>query len=113
MQKENFKEKSYKEKLKEVKAYAKKYNLKFDGEYLYAYREHDGNGRGIFNKTIIYEKGKYYKDWHCDINPKNQNSFGLGIFPKGNTPVKVKVEDWGVAINKKDGKARVMGIEIM
>ena len=112
MQKANFKEKSYKTKLKEVKEYAKEHNLKFDGKYLYAYRNHDRNGCGQYNKTIIYEKGKYYRDWRCNMNPKEENSFGLGIFPKGNTPVKVKVEDWGVAVNRKDGKARVMGLEI-
>ena len=113
IQEDNFKEKSYEEKLEEVKAYAKQYNLKFDGKYLYAYRNHDMNGCGQFNKTIIYEKGKYYTDWHCDMNPENKNSFGLGIFPKGNTPVKVKVKDWGVAVNQKDGKARVMGFKII
>jgi len=113
IQKANFKEKSYDTKLKEVKKYAKQYKLKFDGKYLYAYRDHDRNGCGQFNKTIIYEKGKYYRDWHCNMNPKEENSFGLGIFPEGNTPIKVKVEDWGVAVNRKDGKARVMGIEII
>jgi len=113
IQKANFKEKSYEEKLEEVKAYAKQYNLKFDGKYLYAYRDHDRNGCGQFNKTIIYEKGKYYTDWHCNMNPECENSFGLGIFSEGNTPVKVKVEDWGVMVNRDDGKARVMGIEII
>ena len=113
MQKANFKEKSHKEKLKEIKKYAKEHNLKFDGKYLYAYRNHDRNGCGQYNKTIIYEKGKYYTDCHCDMNPKNESSFGLGIFSKGNTSVKVKVEDWGVAVNNGNSKARVMGFKIL
>ena len=42
-----------------------------------------------------------------------ENSFGLGIWPKGNTPVKVKIEDWGCEVDKRgDGKARVWGFEI-
>ena len=47
------------------------------------------------------------------MNPKNENSFGLGIFPKGNTSVKVSVEDWGVEVNRDDGKARVWGIMVI
>ena len=47
------------------------------------------------------------------MRKKLKNSFGLGIFPKGNTKVKVLVDDWGVWTNRKDGKARVWGIEIM
>ena len=53
----NHKEKSIKEKTKEIKKYAKKHKLEFDGEYLYAFREHDKYGRGMFNKTISYESG--------------------------------------------------------
>jgi hypothetical protein len=106
-------EKSVERKTKEIKEYAKTNNLKFDSEYLYAFREHDEYGRGIFNKTISYEKGKYYKDWHCDMRKDIENSFGLGIWPRGNTPIKVKVEDWGVAVNRDDGKARVWGFEMV
>ena len=47
------------------------------------------------------------------MNPNNENSFGLGIFPKGNTPIKVKISDWGVAVNREDGKARVWGFEVI
>ena len=46
------------------------------------------------------------------MNSNNENSFGLGIFPKGNTPIKVKISDWGVAVNRNDGKARVWGFGI-
>jgi len=108
------KEKSYEQKLKEVKEYAKEYDLKYDNKYLYAFRNHDKVGRGLFNKTIFYEKGVYYRDWHCDMDSEHQNSFGLGIFAKGNTPVKVKIEDWGTK-SKSDlfGKARVWGFEII
>jgi hypothetical protein len=105
--------KSIEQKIKEIKKYAETYSLKFDEEYLYAFREHDNCGRGTFNKTISYEKGKYYKDWHCDMRKGEENSFGLGIWPKGNTPIKVKAEDWGVAVNRKDGKARVWGFEVI
>ena len=112
-QKEIHKEKSLAQKTKEIKAYAKKHNLKIDKKYLYAFREHDKNGSGVFNKTLTYEKGKYYRDWHCDMRENLENSFGLGIWPKGNTPVKVKIEDWGVEVNRKDGKARVWGFEVI
>ena len=100
------------QKRKEVKEYAEKHNLKYDNEYLYAFREHDKNGKGIFNKTIIYEKNKYYRDWHCDMRKDEEDSFGLGIFPKGNTKVKIKIEDWGVETSRDDGKARVWGFII-
>jgi hypothetical protein len=109
----NNKEKTQKQKLTEIEKYANRHKLKFDSKYLYAFRDHDGRGRGVFNKTIFYEKGKYYRDWHCNMNRKEENSFGLGIWPKGNTPVKVKIEDWGVEVNRNDGKARVWGFEII
>ena len=106
---------SYQQKLKEVKEYCEKYNLEFDykNRCFYAYREHDMHNRGIFNKTISYKKNKYYKDWHLDMRKNKENSFGLGIFPKGNTKVKVLIKDWGVSVNRKDGKARVWGFEIV
>jgi hypothetical protein len=47
------------------------------------------------------------------MRPDIENSFGLGIFPEGNTPVKVKIEDWGVEVNRNDGKTRVWGFEIV
>jgi hypothetical protein len=102
-----------KEKLEQIKAYAKKHKLEFDGEYLYAFRNHDTWGRGAFNKTIFYTKGETYRDWHCDMNPNHENSFGLGIFPKGNTKVKVNYQDWGVEVNRSDGKSRVLAFEII
>jgi len=121
IQKSTCKKKTLIQKKNEVKIYAKKYNLKYDKEYLYAFRNHDENGCGLFNKTIKYKKGKYYKDWRCDMRENADNSFGLGIWPKGNTKVKIKISDWGVAVNKQDettinktdGKARVMGFEII
>jgi hypothetical protein len=95
-----------------VTAYAEKYGLVFKDDILYAFRNHDKNGCGVFNKSIKYAPGNYYKDWHCDLNPKIQNSFGLGIFPKGNTPVTVKLEDWGVEDCNRNGKARVWGFSM-
>ena len=105
--------KTWKQKRKEMREYAKKHGLKFDGKFLYAFRNHDKWGRGIFNKTIRYSPGQYYRDWHCNMDPKEESSFGLGIWPKGNTPVKVKVGDWGVAVQDNDGKGRVWGFEIL
>ena len=106
---------SYLQKIEEVKEYCKKHNLEFDekNKYFYAYRDHDNFGRGIYNKTIFYEKGKYYKDWHLDMRKDEENSFGLGIFPKGNTKVKILIENWGVEVNREDGKCRVWGFEII
>ena len=106
---------SYQQKLKETKKYCKKYNLEFDykNRCFYAYREHDEYNRGVFNKTISYKKNKYYKDWHLDMRKNVENSFGLGIFPKGNTKVKVLIKDWGVSVTRNDGKARVWGFEIV
>jgi hypothetical protein len=106
-------EKTYQQKLKEIEEYAKDHNLKFDGKYLYAFRDHDNRGRGQLNPTISYESGKYYYDWHCDMRKDEGNSFGFGIWPKGNTPIRVKIEDWGVAVYREDGKARVWGFEII
>jgi len=107
------KKKTLEAKTKECKEYAKKYNLKITKKYLYAFRNHDLYGRGVFSKVISYEKGNYYRDWHCDMREHEENSFGLGIWPQGNTKVKVKIEDWGVAVYKNDGKARVWGFEII
>ena len=113
IQNKKHKQKTEATKLKEITKYAKKHNLKFDGKYLIAFRNHDKNGCGIFNKTISYKKGKYYCDWHVDMDKDEEASFGLGIFPVGNTKVKVKVEDWGVEVNRRDGKGRVWGFEVV
>ena len=67
----------------------------------------------MFNKIISYEKGKYYRDWKLDMRKDEANSFGLGIFPGGNTKVKVLVKDWGLKCNREDGKCRVWGFEII
>ena len=106
---------TYQEKLKEAKAYAKKYDLKVNSKYLHAYREHNFNSSGMFKKTIIYKKGQYYRDWHLDMRKEEQNSFGLGIFPEGNTSVRVKISDWGVEVadDGNRGKARVWGFEVI
>ena len=105
--------KTKKQKIKEIKEYVKKHNLKFDGEFLYAFRNHDVYGRGNYNKTIFYKKGRYYKDWKCDMRKDCENSFGLGIWPNGNTLVKVSVDDWGVEVKKGIGKARVWGFTVL
>ena len=103
------------QKREEVVLYAEKYNLKVTKNYLYAYRDHDKRGCGVYNKTIMYKTGHYYRDWHCDLDSTTQNAFGLGIFPKGNTKVKVKIKDWGVEVKNDEirGKARVWGFQII
>ena len=35
-----------------MRVYADKYKLKFDGEYLYAFRDYDEWNRGIFNNCL-------------------------------------------------------------
>jgi len=116
VQKRKHSPKSFEKKLKEIKEYAKTHNLEFDGDgnFLYAFRNHDKRGCGLWNKTIFYKPSIYYRDWHCDMDKSEENSFGLGIWPKGNTKVKVKVDDWGVSVGKReDGKARVWGFEVV
>ena len=105
-------EKGLTQKRKEVKAYADKYGLQYDKDYLYAYREHDNRGCGMVMPTV-YKKGVYYRDWHCDMRRDEANSFGFGIWPKGNTPIRVKISDWGVEVDREDGKGRVWGFEII
>lgn len=100
------------EKQQEMKQYADKHSLFFDGERLYAFRNHDKMGRGAWKGVMRYTGG-YYKDWRCDLDPDYDCSFGLGIFPEGNTPVQVKVEDWGCAVaSDRKGKARVFGFKM-
>ena len=92
----------------------KKHNLKFENGLLYAFREHDQWGRGAFRKTITYTEKKEYRDWRCDMNPLKENSFGLGIWPKGNTAITVKTEDWGCEVSgDADGKGRVWAFTII
>jgi hypothetical protein len=106
--------KTNKTKKELVKEYANKHGLKFDGTYLYAFRKHDMWGRGSWNKTIFYKPGKYYRDWHCDENPLNKNSYGIGIWPSGDTAIKVHVADWGVAVESQStNKARVWGFTML
>lgn len=107
-------EPSREEKIKDIKEYASEYNLEFDGEYLYAYRIHDMYGRGAYNYAIFYEKGKYYKDFHCDFNKEESCSFGLGIWPNGNIKVKVSVDDFGIRLcSNYEKKCRVKGFTIL
>ena len=113
VQKAAHQEKLLEQKRKEVVAYCKKHNLKLFKNYFYAFRNHDQYGRGEFNKTQSYQSGEYYQDWHCDMREDVENSFGFGIWPEGNTKVKVKIEDWGCAVDRNDGKARVWGFEIV
>jgi phage anti-repressor protein len=105
-------EPSRKDKIKDIKKYSKKFNLKFDGEYLYAFRKHNKWNRGVWNKNISYDKIGRYEDWHCDFNKHNKNSFGLGIFSKGNVKVKVSIEDFGIWIPNTN-KCRCKAFEII
>ena len=108
----HFDKRTYNQKRKEAIKYCKKFNLEYFEDYFLAYRQHDAWGRGMFNCTNFYEVGKYYRDWHCDLDENCKISFGLGIFPEGNVKVKVKYEDWGVWV-KDTNKSRVWGVEII
>jgi len=106
--------KNREQKIKEIEEYAQKWNLKFDGKYLYAFRDHDIHGRGSFNKTRHYKRKKYYRDWKCDMREEVDISFGFGVWPRGNALVKVSVKDWGVAVkDDSEGKARVWGFTVL
>lgn len=97
---------------KDAIAFAKKYKLKYDDKYLYAFRSHNKWGRGSYSKTNSYEKGKYYRDWRCNPIKDCHCSYGYGIALRGNTPIRVKLEDFCVEI--EDSKeARVWGFEII
>jgi hypothetical protein len=97
------------EKLEEIKEYAQTYNLEFKDGYLYAFRNHKNN-RGMYN-GFYPEKG-IYKDWKCDLNPNIKRSYGFGILPQGNTPVKVYYKWWGTKINNLN-VARVWAFDII
>ena len=102
-----------KESIERAKAYAKKHNIQIDDKFLYAYRNHDMRGRGVYNKTIFYESGKSYHDFHCDPRSEIENSFGIGIWPKGNTPIKVPLDRFVIEVDREDGKARVLEIGVI
>ena len=102
-----------KERTKRARRYAKDHDLKIKDGHLYAYRNHDKRGCGMWDKTRSYKKGKLYRDWHCDPREEVENSFGFGIWPEGNTPVRVPLEDFIVAVNRDDGKARVFAFEMI
>ena len=123
-------EKTKEQKMKEIEEYAKKYNLKYDDKYLYAYKKFDRYGRGMYKDNNFYEKNKYYKDWRLDMRKDVTYSFGFGIYPIETSPdiigihpekndlVRVKLEDWGTEVNTKDrdskthvNYARVWGFE--
>jgi phosphoribosylanthranilate isomerase len=95
-----------------LEEYANRHNLKIKDGYLYAFRNHNSNNSGMYKENFYYEKGIYYRDWHCDPNAEHENSFGFGIFPEGNTPIRVKVEDFCTGV-KDTHKARVWGFEIL
>jgi hypothetical protein len=101
------------QKLENMNAYAKKYDLKIENDTLFAYRQHDNWNHGVYNRTITYDEiGKRYEDWHCDPDSNVKNSFGLGIFPNGNVEVSVHVDDWGVWV-KDTNKGRVLAFTLL
>ena len=99
------------QKLKIMKDYAIQHNLKFENETLYCFREHRRN-RGAWNSTIHYDSKGYYSDWHCDLDVDNGASFGLGAWPKGNTPISIHVDDFGCIV-KNSSKIRCFGFTII
>jgi hypothetical protein len=101
------------QKLENMHAYAKEFDLKIENDTLFAYREHDKWNHGVYNKTIYYDEiDKKYEDWHCNLNKDIENSFGLGVFPVGNVEVSVQVDDWGVWVNNTD-KGRVWAFTLL
>jgi hypothetical protein len=100
------------EKIQRGKAYANKYNLETTDIGLYGYRNHKF-GRGAFNSAIRYVEVREYRDWHCDPREDMSNSYGLGIWPIGNTRVFVKFEDFCVEVVREDGKARVWAFTLV
>ena len=103
----------HKEAAKRARAYASEHNLKIKGAILFAYRNHDKFSRGAYKKAFFYQTGKPYRDWHCDPRAEVENSFGFGIWPEGNTPVAVPIKDFVVAVNRDDGKARVLAFKVI
>jgi len=99
----------------EAIAYASLHQMKYDDDYLYAYRNHTSSGRGSFMKNRNYLPGVYYRDWRCDLDPAAKNSFGFGIWNGGNTTVRVKLSDFGCAVDEGEfsSKARVWGFEVV
>jgi hypothetical protein len=101
------------QKLENMHAYAKEFNLKIENDTLFACRQHDKWNHGVHNKTITYDEiGKRYEDWHCNLDSNIENSFGLGVFPKGNIKVSVHVDDWGIWVNNTD-KGRVWAFTLL
>jgi hypothetical protein len=101
------------QKLENMHAYAKEFNLKIENDTLFAYREHNKWNHGVHNRTITYnEIGKRYEDWHCNLDSNIENSFGLGVFPKGNVKVSVHVDDWGVWV-KDTNKGRALAFTLL
>ena len=97
-----------------AKEYIKKYSLESTDEGFYAWRKHTLNKKGYVNGGP-YEEGVYYRDWHLDYRTDKENSFGLGIWPreeKNNVRVFVRWEDFGVEVDREDGKARVWGFRV-
>lgn len=102
-----------------INEYADKHGLTIDDTYLYAFRNHTHKGRGQYLDSTRYQKNVYYRDWHCDLDCREDYTYGFGIWPEGNTPVRIKREDWGCAVRDPSGvpdeiatKARVWGFEI-
>ena len=103
---------SYQQKLVIARQYAEKHGLECNCKYLYAYRYHDNFNKGMYNKVISYDYKGEYTDWHCDLNPKVKNSFGLGIFQEGNVRVRIKIKDIGCWPNNTN-KLRVWAFKII
>jgi len=101
------------EKIRRAREYAAIHGLIIEGDHLLAFRNHDRHGRGAYKKSIRYTTGILNEDWHCDPRPYIPNSFGLGIWPKGNISVRVPLDRFVVAIQRNDGKARVEAFEII
>jgi hypothetical protein len=98
---------STEERIARGKAYSAKHELESNIVGFCGFRNHDKWGRGAFKPNTYYLESKEYHDWRCDPREDEKDSYGLGIWPKGNTRIFVKWEDFCVEVNREDGKARV------
>jgi hypothetical protein len=99
-------------RIKRAKRYAKKHGLEIKDGMLLAYRNHSVFGLGMFSNFVYDKKGFLYEDWHCDPRSSELNSFGLGIWPKGNTAVAVPLDKFIVTV-ASSSKARVLAFSIL
>jgi len=86
---------------KETNAYADKFGLKFDGEYLHAFKVSDGQRlttRKISGRIRIKNKNKN-KTFRCSSNEGAAHCGGFRVYGLENITVKVHFSDWGCEVS--------------